>query len=423
MTDRSVDSVPLGESIGENLARLRKVRDLSQERLAESADVSVDTVARLEQAKRSNVRPVTLRKLADALGVSVDDLIGRPSDRRSEKIDITELRRAITAADGELLDLDVVAEPEETTTFDQLIEDTRQAWRAYVDGRHSELLNTLPIILFDGQRLVHVTVDDEKAGAYRALSTAYRLGAGITGRLGYLDLSWLAAERALRAARASDAPDLEQAISARYLAWTLVRQARMDEAERIATAAAERIQPKMLDRDPQRAGVFGNLLFNAASAAVLAGRPARAADLLAEAEAAAVRTNSDFANEAAIFGPRVTGIQRVDHAVRAGDPERALHLADTMKTTEVKAPAFWEAGYNVCLAAAATELRKDGRALLHLARAYELAPGWAPAQPLGRLAMRRLVDRAARRRGEEFSRLATLYLTEAGSQQSFAGPN
>ena len=127
MTDRSVDSVPLGESIGENLARLRKVRDLSQERLAEAADVGVDTVARLEQAKRSNVRPVTLRKLAGALGVSVDDLIGRPSARGSEKIDITGLRRAITAADGELRDLDVVAEPEETTTLEQLLEDTRQA--------------------------------------------------------------------------------------------------------------------------------------------------------------------------------------------------------------------------------------------------------------------------------------------------------
>lgn len=56
----------------------------------------MDTVARLEQAKRSNVRPVTLRKLAGALGDSVDDLIGRPSARRSETVDITGLRRAIT---------------------------------------------------------------------------------------------------------------------------------------------------------------------------------------------------------------------------------------------------------------------------------------------------------------------------------------
>src|SRR5207237_10699574 len=133
-----------------------------------------------------------------------------------------------------------------------------------------------------------------------------------------------------------------------------------DESERIASAAAESMHPNMLDRDPQPAGALGNLLFSAASAAVLAGRPARAADLLAEAEAAAVRTNSDFANEAAIFGPRVTGIQRVDHAVRTGDPERALHLADTMQTTEGKAPAFWAAGYNVCIGAAATDLRYDG---------------------------------------------------------------
>src|SRR5437879_2397143 len=146
MSDRSVDSVPLGESIGKNLGRLRKVRDLSQERLAEAAGVGVDAVA---------------------LGVSVDDLIGRPSARRSEKIDITGLRRAITA-DGELRDLDVVAEPEETTSLVQLIEDTRRAWRAYVDGRHSELLNTLPVILLAGQRLVHVTVAPEQAGAHRA---------------------------------------------------------------------------------------------------------------------------------------------------------------------------------------------------------------------------------------------------------------
>ena len=249
MTDRSVDSVPLGESIGENLARLRKVRDLSQERLAEAADVGVDTVA----------------------------VLSRPNARTS--------------------------------------------------GRQRYASSPTP--------------------------SAFPL------------------------TTSSDGPrpgDLTRSISADCVAPS------------------------------RRTANF-------------------AADLLAEAEAAAVRKSADFANEAAIFGPRVTGIQRVDHAVRTGDPERALHLADTMETTEAKTPPFWEAGYNVCLAAAANELRKDGRALLHLARAYELAPGWAPAQPLGRLAMRRLVDRAARRRGEEFSRLATLCLTEAGSQQSFAGPN
>jgi hypothetical protein len=164
-----------------------------------------------------------------------------------------------------------------------------------------------------------------------------------------------------------------------------------------------------LDRDPERAGVFGNLLFNAASAALVAGRPACANDLLAEAQAAAVRASADFANEAAIFGPQVAAIQRVDLAARAGDPELALRLAKTMRIGESRVPAFWEAGCHISLAAAATHTRKDRRAVSHLARAHELAPLWTPQQPVGRLTMRRLVDRAARRRGDEFSRLATVF--------------
>ncbi|WP_255637815.1 hypothetical protein [Amycolatopsis sp. DSM 110486] len=63
------------------------------------------------------------------------------------------------------------------------------------------------------------------------------------------------------------------------------------------------IEPRMLDRDPTRAGVFGNLLFNAATAALNNGSRGRADDLLAAAHAAAVRSRGDTATEAAIFGP------------------------------------------------------------------------------------------------------------------------
>jgi transcriptional regulator with XRE-family HTH domain len=398
----------LGESIGDSVARFRKVRNLSQERLAELAGVGVDTIARLEQGKRSSSRPATLRKLSSALGITVDTLVGRTVNDHSAEQRIMGLRRAITAK-GQEPDLEGPADLGDTIELNELELDTRRSWHAYVDGRHNELLTTLPVILLDAHRLVESGTNDQKATACRFLSIAYRLGAGISSRLGFTDLSWLSAERALYYARFCDSPDLETAISLRYLAWTLVRQERFDEAEHVATAAAERIQPAMLDRDPERAGVFGNLLFNAASAAVLAGRPARADDLLTEAQAAAIRSKADFANEAAIFGPRVAAMQRVDQVVRTGDSELALHLADSSVVVTGHVAAFWEAGYNLCLAAAATDLRKDRRALAHLARANELAPGWAPHQPLGRRTMRRLVDRAARRRGEEFSRLAALY--------------
>lgn len=343
--------------LSENLARIRKARDLSQEALAEAADVGVDTVARIEQGTRTTTRPETARRLAATLGVSVDMLLGNLAVASFATIDVAPLRRAITS-----------------------------------DGQ-------IPGLLVDARRLIHAGADDDRAAAYRVLSTAYRLGAGMAGRLDLDDLAWTSAERALDAARYSDAPDVESAISIRYLAWTLVRQGRTEEAERVAIAAAQRIQPRMFDRDATKAGVFGNLLFNAATAALVDGNASRADDLLAEAHAAAVRATGDTATEAAIFGPRVAAMQQIDSVARGGDPERALRSNASVPAAQGEVPAFWEAGHRLRLAAAALELRRDSQALEFLSEARDLAPAWVRHQPLGEATMRRLVDRAVRRRG------------------------
>lgn len=394
--------------LSENLARIRKARDLSQEALAEAANVGVDTVARIEQGTRTATRPHTARSLAAALGVSVDVLLGNLAVPSFATIDVAPLRRAITS-DRHIPGLVDFAECEETIPVDDLAAAAHRAWRCYVDGCHDELLHSLPALLADARRQIHAGGDEDRAAAYRVLSTAYRLGAGMAGRLNLDDLAWTSAERALDAARYSDAPDVESAISIRYLAWTLVRQGRTDDAERVAVAAAERIQPRMFDRDATRAGVFGNLLFNAATAALIDDNPSRADDLLAEAHTAAVRAAGDTATETAIFGPRVAAMQQIDRVARAGDPERALHTAASIPDARGEVPAFWEAGHRLRLAAAALELRRDRQALDFLSEARDLAPDWVRYQPLGRATMRRLVDRAARRRGPTFAALARHY--------------
>lgn len=189
----------------------------------------------------------------------------------------------------------------------------------------------------------------------RVLSTAYRLGAGMAGR--------------------------------HNPGWTLVRQGCTEEAERVAIAAAERIQLRMFERDAAKAGVFGRLLFDAATAALVDGNASRADDLM----------------------------QQVDRVARAGDPERALHSAASIPGTRGEVPAFWEAGHRLRLAAAALELRRDGQALDFLFEARDLAPDWVRYQPLGKTTMRHLVDRAARRRGPSFADLARHYGVVAGS--------
>jgi hypothetical protein len=278
-----------------------------------------------------------------------------------------------------------------------------------VDGRHRELLHALPTVVVDTRRLVHVSENDERATGYRVLSTAYRLAAGISGRLGLDDLAWTSAERALHAARMSDTPEIEAAISLRYLVWSLVRQGRLEEAERVAVHAAEMIEPRGLDRDPRRAGIFGNLLFNAASAAVRRKSGGRALDLLTVAQSAAVRSGLDIASEAAIFGPRVAALQAVEQALRLGDPEKALILADGTPDARGEVPAFWEAGHRLHIAHAAAQIRRDREALLYLAEARDIAPVWVQHQPLRTVTMRILVDRAPRRQGEMFASLAAHY--------------
>ena len=61
--------------IGKNLKKLRKRKGLSQDRLSKLADVSYNTVIKLESGGITNPTIETLQKLAKALGVSVDDLI------------------------------------------------------------------------------------------------------------------------------------------------------------------------------------------------------------------------------------------------------------------------------------------------------------------------------------------------------------
>ena len=61
--------------IGKNIKKLRHAKGLSQDRLSKLADVSYNSIIKLETGGITNPTIETLQKIAKALDVQVDDLI------------------------------------------------------------------------------------------------------------------------------------------------------------------------------------------------------------------------------------------------------------------------------------------------------------------------------------------------------------
>ncbi|GAA5175093.1 helix-turn-helix domain-containing protein [Pseudonocardia eucalypti] len=396
------------DQLGENLARLRTGRGLTQEELGAASGVSVDTISRLERGTRKAVRGGTLSALARSLGVTTADLLGmRPAERDTHGAD--QLRRAVHA-----LDLPDFAEVTEVLPLEQLTDASSVAWAQYLAGQHAEMLTGLPALMVDTRRAVHATTGDDSARAAGLLATSYRLAAGLAGRLQLTDLAAHAAHRALQIAPHTSRPELDEAAAMRYLVWVLVRQGDYQEAERIALHAAQRLDPGLLAApDPDQVGVFGSLIFNAASAAARGGNVDRADELLRVASAAAVRDGQDRTGEAGVFGPRVAAMQAVDQAVRAGQPDRAVELSRRVPPAVGRVPAFWEAGHRLHLAAAAVDLDEWQDSISHMEAARSLAPQWARVQPLGQVVMANLLEHWPARRPGRVAELAQHYAPRA----------
>lgn len=65
------------ENISVNIRKYRKTRKMTQEELAEKADISYDFMRRIESSYgKCGFSVITLYKLAEALDVGIDDLVG-----------------------------------------------------------------------------------------------------------------------------------------------------------------------------------------------------------------------------------------------------------------------------------------------------------------------------------------------------------
>jgi len=62
-------------TIGKNIKRLRRAKGISQDKLSKLADVSLQTIVKMELDDKPNPTIETVQKISKALGISIDDLM------------------------------------------------------------------------------------------------------------------------------------------------------------------------------------------------------------------------------------------------------------------------------------------------------------------------------------------------------------
>lgn len=373
-------------TIGVRLRELRREKAMTQEELAERAGVSRDLIAKLEQGSRQSARLASLTSIANALDIPLSELTGsRPQlDGERDGASVLALRNALLSPDmlpgmepGE------DGEPSPLATVDASV---RAAVRTYWKGDFAPLTALLPQLIGEA-RLTAAAGGPAAAGP---LAHAYELAACLMLHLGKDDLAAIAAERAIATAHSGD-DELRWATLHGTYTWVLLRQARLEEAERLAVAIADRIEPGFSD-PPPRVAVWGNLLVSALAPAAAAGKDV--SEYISLASAAAERVGRRLEIYHTAFGPATVAMQTTHAYAVTREPAKALESAHRIHPGDLV--GISRGRHLLDVAQAHLDARHHRAATAALADAFAISPVWWRHQGIARSLVHELVQRERR---------------------------
>ncbi len=384
-------------SIGDRIGRLRARREMTQEGLAETAGVSVDTVRKLEQNRRLTARMSTLNQLARALDVDVSALVGAPTTFEArphgDSPSVLALRQAVSPVSDLLGEDD---DPEEPPSADSLRAALRSIERVRREGRLGTIGGVLPQLIRDARTAAHHHQGDDRRAAYAVLAEAYQVAATTLAALRKEDAAFTAMERAAVAAHHADEPRLKT-IGASTLAWVFTKQGRLEDARRVALAHADRVEPGFRAA-PVDLSLWGILLLRAATATVRQGAAQydRVEELLRLATGAAASIGADRTDYATPFGPSNAGVAKVNFLVEMERNAEAVAAARLVPGLG-ELPPTWRARFHVDRALAFSDLERDESAVRALLTAEQAAPEWMRYHATARRLVGELRGRERRR--------------------------
>jgi transcriptional regulator with XRE-family HTH domain len=382
--------------IGENLARLRGLAGLTQDTLAERADVSADLIRRLEQGSRQTALIGSLYKIANALDVPLSILLSQQpilstaSDRPPEPSPedtvgrIEGLRRLLQPAG---LPAPEQAEP---IVLGELRRSSREAWKLYRAGELASLATVLTPLIVSARTLAEELSGQERDQALTEESQLYNVASGVLVQLGYGDLGYLAAERAIATAMKVDDP-LLPSVATGAMEFVLLRQGRMAEAEALAVKTAEANEPRFARATAEHLATYGLAIWTGMTAAARQGRTSQATDLLNLMEATAHRLGQDRVDDYSTwFGPTTVGMQSVAFAAECGEFGKSLTLAARVPA-EGGAATITRMRHRLDVANAQAHESLANDAIDTLIDVRQQAPEWIRYQILARETVRMLL--------------------------------
>jgi transcriptional regulator with XRE-family HTH domain len=382
--------------IGENVRSAREYRGMSLTAVAGLVGRSKAWMSKVETGKTRLERRSDIRALAEALEVSASDLLGepvptiRPRDRAYG--DVIRLREALFDSS---LDNPVDVPVRPLAALVELVDGSIREKRRAADDAH--LSTVLPSILTELH--VHAVEGDEReqATALRLLVDLCTSAVNVLRHLGQVDLAWIAADRADKAARLLDDPVMIGAAAVAHASSrpSAAMSRPLRDAERIANDFGAKIGDDRTGHE-----VYGMLLLFAALARQLEDDHDGASERIAEAQRVADRLGEQPDESPGegwqSFGPANVGVWRTMLAVEAGEPETALKAA-----ADVDMKALPRRSRMAALAIeqgrALAMLGKDDSAVRQIRRAEKLSVTAVHKNPMVRELVADLYGRAAGR--------------------------
>jgi transcriptional regulator with XRE-family HTH domain len=303
-------------TVGERVARRRKIAGLTQRDLARLSRVSLRTVKAIEQGEPGSHRIETLHAIAETLRVRTSDLAvpGQPEHQPVPGEPWEDVRDALyqrVPGGG----------PAEPATPEGVL--AGLAWLApdWEANRYSRVRGVLAPLLRDAMSLD----GDGRAARSRVLNAT----AWLLTMTRQFDDAMTAGGLALDAA-----PDLSDTLAAAStMAWCLLRQGRLGEAGSLAVEWADRAEPRFSRATTAHLAGYGKVLLYVNNAMIRDNRPGDAEDALSLARAAAAVIGREVpanASTTMTFGPAQVQVIAAENAALQMRPDQVLAISERL---------------------------------------------------------------------------------------------